>query len=331
MTALGKRWLLILLALFTGFAGVSFYNGSVSAAAKTKADKVKVRILPIQFFVDDTQYAPPSGQMAFIYKGSTYVPLRFIAYVLDQAVQWDGKTRTVTVRTPAKNEQISISKYKMNAEVRSGDRTQEKPYDLTLTVDRSAVTYLFHGKEKQPPAGLEGMIYKGTLYVPLRFFSESLGRQVHWDPKTFKITATSKSSQPDGAPQPETEAPSEDKPDPKPTVPGGSAKPSYDSIVSEATQQLKQLQNACKQELVNLAAELIVQYKQTSDVSKRAQLIEQGLNKVDECEAKFEQIIQQVSQRLSENGYSLDIISEFRAEFNRQKEQGMGILENMLD
>lgn len=47
--------------------------------------------------------------------------------------------------------------------------------------------YYFDGLNKQPEKDLQGFIYKDTTYVPLRFVSESLGKQVSWDDATSSI------------------------------------------------------------------------------------------------------------------------------------------------
>lgn len=323
-----RRMISIALALWISMTGMQ----SAATAAAGKPVDVKVRVLPVQFIIDDTQYAPPEGQSAFIYQGSTYVPLRFISYTLNQAVHWDGKTNTVTVRPPAGKEQVAIDEYKLNAKVRPGPTsTAAKPYDQTLRVDRSAVTYLFHGEKKQPPAGLEGMIYKGTLYVSMRFFSESIGHQVQWDPKTYRITANSGAKS--GGEKPTTGAkPNEPQ---QPGAPGtanggGATKPAYDTIVKEGRERLEQLQATCTDELSDTAFALLAQYRKTTDPKVKAQLKQQGLDEFNKCDARFEQELQKIRDQLTAHGYSLDVLEEFRAEYDKLVALGRKLLEGMM-
>lgn len=49
------------------------------------------------------------------------------------------------------------------------------------------LTYLFDGVEKTPTEG-SGFIYEGSTYVPIRFVSEALGKEVGWDEATGTIT-----------------------------------------------------------------------------------------------------------------------------------------------
>lgn len=52
----------------------------------------------------------------------------------------------------------------------------------------SSLKYMFDGVEKKPTAEQgDGFIYNGTTYVPLRFVSESLGKEVQWDSDTGTI------------------------------------------------------------------------------------------------------------------------------------------------
>ncbi|RTE05450.1 lamin tail domain-containing protein [Paenibacillus whitsoniae] len=57
--------------------------------------------------------------------------------------------------------------------------------------------YIFDGTEKQPTADQgQGFIYKGTTYVPLRFVTESLGKEVGWNDAAKTITIGKPSTTP---------------------------------------------------------------------------------------------------------------------------------------
>ncbi|OAS13279.1 NPCBM/NEW2 domain-containing protein [Paenibacillus oryzisoli] len=50
------------------------------------------------------------------------------------------------------------------------------------------LTYLFDGVKKAPPQDAKGFIYNGNTYVPLRFLTEALGKEVKWDGSTDTIS-----------------------------------------------------------------------------------------------------------------------------------------------
>jgi hypothetical protein len=50
-----------------------------------------------------------------------------------------------------------------------------------VNVEFANFKYFFNGVEKETEVGKEGFIHNGTTYVPIRFVSESLGKEVKWN------------------------------------------------------------------------------------------------------------------------------------------------------
>jgi uncharacterized membrane protein YgcG len=312
-----------------------------TAQAEQKPVEVQVYYPSMHFVIDGSEYAPPEGQQGFIYEGSTYVPLRFISYALQKAVKWDGDTYTVKVDKPSDTDTVSIRDYNANTLVRkpasaaSVDTAALKADKIEVYME--SIHYVFDGKEKQPAEDLPGFIYKDTLYVPMRFFSESVGKSIGWDPKTYTVSAKI-----DEPATPDTQKPAETTN--TPAVPpvtggggivsggggggiesggggggivsgggGGTVKPSYDSLISAAQSQLTALQNGCKADLNALADRYIT--------SKDGSLITQGLAKVAECDNQFNAIVNNLESQLKANQYDTAVIQQYKDEYTQIKEQ----------
>ncbi|GMK40609.1 hypothetical protein PCCS19_36650 [Paenibacillus sp. CCS19] len=72
--------------------GVLF--SGVSYAASTS---INVNFLPLKYFFDGIEKKAPEDQQGFVYKGTTYVPLRFVSEAFGKKVGYDGKTSSVYV------------------------------------------------------------------------------------------------------------------------------------------------------------------------------------------------------------------------------------------
>lgn len=101
-----------------------------------------------------------------IVDGATLVPFRFVAEAFKAEVEWDAKTKTVSMSFPTKNLTVRITENKPTVEItqNNADRIE------TLSV---------------PAKNLHG-----SLCVPIRFFAQVLGAKTDWDKTTKKITIT---------------------------------------------------------------------------------------------------------------------------------------------
>ncbi len=70
------------------FSGVSYAATSMN---------ITVSVLPLKYYFDGVEKKAPADQQGFIYKGTTYVPLRFVSDALGKKVGYDGKTTSIYV------------------------------------------------------------------------------------------------------------------------------------------------------------------------------------------------------------------------------------------
>jgi hypothetical protein len=96
-------------------------------------------------------------QAAFVSKGRTLVPLRFISESLGAQVAWNGKTKQATIKLGGSTLIVTI-----------GSKAAYVDKELT-TLDVPAITV------------------GGRTFVPIRFVSEALGAYVDYDPETKMV------------------------------------------------------------------------------------------------------------------------------------------------
>jgi len=286
---------------------------------------------------------PPAGQYVFIYNNTTYVPLRFVSYALQKSVSWDAKNVKVTVAEPNSSELVVIKEYLMNA--MNGNNTPAATKNITLNSVKAS--YGFNGTAKSVPAGLSSYLLNGSLYVPLRFLSESVGTEINWDQKGMTITAFSSTytmqnpdTTTDNYTDPTGKNPSASaKPTTKPTTAptggaagggsGGAAtgQATYESITSDTEAQLSALQSQSQSTLMSIAFE----YISAKDASSKASIKARGVQQLASFTSSFNSILSAAESKLKAGGYSTDIISQYRAEFEAQLQQGQNIAASMAD
>lgn len=104
-------------------------------------------------------YVPiTSGAKPIITKGSTLVPIRIISETLGANVQWNPKTKQVSISNPDTTINMTIGNPKV------------KVNDLLQTIPAAPV------------------IHKGSTMLPIRFVGEALDATVNWDSQTRTVS-----------------------------------------------------------------------------------------------------------------------------------------------
>lgn len=295
-------------------------SAPLSASAAAVSNTVKVQNMNVKMIFDGVSLQPPTGQYVFAYKNSTYVPLRFVSYALQKSVNWDAENVKVTVAEPTSSELVSIKEYLMNS-------TSTNPATIkTISVSDVKATYVFNGKDVVVPKGQISYTLNGTLYVPLRFISESVGKSINWDLKNKTITANSSTSQVGSGNEPSpTIAP---KPLPTSNTGGGmtgSGKVSYESITNDTEAKLSALRSQSQSTLMSIALE----YVAAKDTASKQSIKAKGLQQLSSFTSSFNSIVAAAEQQLSSNGYSTDIIQQYRSTFEAELQAGKDIAEGM--
>lgn len=306
--------------------------------AQAAASTVKTQSVAYETIFDGRTLQMPDNQYLFTYQGTSYVPIRYIAYGLLQSVQWNASTSTVTVSKPTDKEQVVLREYFLNAIGASGAPASIGNQKLSITPAKAS--FVFYGVKKQLPAGQTAYMLNNSLYVPIRFMSESTGMNVKWDSSSKRITITSP-------------APASDKPtEPKPEDPasgnaagsgnsgstgnasGGSAgggivmpsAPAYDDVKFRADAKLQTLYMNAKTTFLKLGQ----QYVDTSDKAKRAALKKQGEASLASFSSQFDSLVSQVEAELNKYGYSTSIIQEYRQKYNEELDAGRDLMSDMM-
>lgn len=305
---------------------IALLLGISPAATAEAANNVKVKSMAVKFEFDGTVLQPPAGQFAFIYKGTTYIPLRFVSYALEKNVHWNGKNSKVTVTDPTVSQLVAIKEKLMNL---SSQKVSDPAKTILMTPVK--VDYIFNGKAKVLPVGVTSFMHKGTLYVPVRFVAESAGSVITWDSKTktVKGISTSYKEEQTNGQKPDTDGDNSNGLPTQPVNPpasgNGTGKVSYESITSSIQAKLESLQAESKSTLLNLAT----QYLSASNEATKQELLAQGQQQLNSLSARFESIVGNAESQLKENGYSTDIINQYRKAFNDEIEAGKQLAEGL--
>lgn len=165
-----KKIIMCLLIIFCIFNFSQAHAKNINVKISNKDFKTS----PVNVKVDgENKYS--KEMPSFIYNRRTLVPIRFLSETFGAKVDWDQKSRAVTIKMPEKNIVLYIDKSKANID------------GVNKNIDKSYIARL---------AKING---GGTrTYVPLRFISELFGYEVSWDKQTMTaIINTNMSNNPE--------------------------------------------------------------------------------------------------------------------------------------
>lgn len=322
----------LLLLLLIGAAPLTA-SAPLSAAAAT-TDSIKVQSMNVKMVFDGVSIQPPAGQYVFMHNNTTYVPLRFVSYALQKNVSWDAKNVKVTVTEPSSSELVAIKEYLMNAG-NANSAAASTPKNIVLS--KVKASYVFNGSAKAVPSNQGSYILGGSVYVPLRFLSESVGNSISWNQETKTITASSAAYQAQAGTTPtpsstaggtSPSATATPAPSSGAAAGGGAAGNgvlTYEQITSDAEARLNALRDQSTSALMGLAME----YINAKDDATKTSLMAKGKQQLASFTASFNSIIADTEQKLNKNGYSTDIIAQYRATFEAELQKGMALAAGM--
>ncbi|PWW08469.1 copper amine oxidase-like protein [Paenibacillus cellulosilyticus] len=314
-------------------------------AQPTSNKSVKVQTSAFELVFDGKTVVLPEGQFIFVNQGTSYVPVRFISYALQKTVAWDSKTKKVTVSEPSDKERIVLQEYLMNAAGKSGQSSSVG--GKAITAAPVSASFVFDGTSRTLPTGQTAYMVNNTIYVPVRFMSESIGTEIKWDSATHRISGESQeyrqqqqaNSNTDSNTDQETgtgsdnengtEAGTSSGTEGTGAVSGGgvsAVKPTYEQIKADADTKLQSLYNTAKSRFASLA----LQYFSTEDEATKQKLKAQGEAYLAQVTSQFNTIIAQTEAKLTENGYDTAIIQEYRTRFESEMAEGQKQLESMM-
>lgn len=123
-----------------------------------------------------------SAAYALVYEDATYLPLRAIGEALGKNVNWNEKTKTITL------EGERTAKDSSNKYIKGETKTVwvQVRDDFTIVIDGKEKTFrTFAGKEIYP------LLYDGSTYLPLRAIGQIMDKEVEWDKDNKTVTLTS--------------------------------------------------------------------------------------------------------------------------------------------
>ena len=184
--------MLLVLCLVFPMAGAVYAAAPQSISVYLKPD------LTIKDGEQTKSFYDEKGQPVFplVYNGTTYLPVRAIAALMGENIEWDGKSRTIfigrTLSSPGSDNAPPSTDCARDGELPSGSKPSVQIVSALLMTD-IIIMYDFEIKVFMDAIGrnVYPINYQGSNYLPIRAVSGLMGEDISWDPGLKLITISS--------------------------------------------------------------------------------------------------------------------------------------------
>lgn len=310
--------------------------GATSVNAVPSKKSITLQKADFHFIVDGQVYHAPKESQGFLYNNRTYVPVRFASYLVENWVEWNQTTSTVSVTVPSATQLKQLQSYKAQYLDKKADVTKAasgwKQEKVTTSLD--VATFNFFGKVQANPSDATTFLYDGTLYVPIRYFAELVDLEITYQSSTKSVIIKTRNQSGNGSGNEpgsgsnggSSNGSSNENPGTGSgngaanggNTSGGSGEqvvPTREELVSATKAELTSLKNSLTSKVYNL----YTKYSEaTSDEDKQKYLAE-GVELLTTADIQVENIADKLNQELAKYDYELgndaaDLLAQYKKE-----------------
>lgn len=176
-----------LFSVFTWLLAITLLTVALPAQKALAVANVTARLRPDVTIVIDGEksvFYNVSGRQVHpvLYNGTTYLPVRAIGELMGMNVDWNGRTKTVTI---AGERTTPPTRGTPDTAPSAADIQASLRDDFTVVVNGYKRTFRdVTGRTVYP------LLYQGSNYLPVRAIGELMGKDVGWDGATNTVTLT---------------------------------------------------------------------------------------------------------------------------------------------
>lgn len=305
--------------------------GATSVNAVPSKKSITIQKADFHFIVDGQVYHAPKETQGFLYKNRTYVPVRFASYLVENWVEWNQATSTVSVNVPSTKQLKQLQSYKAQYLDKKADVTKAasvwKQEKVTTSLD--VATFNFYGKVQATPSDATTFLYDGTLYVPLRFFAELVNLDITYQSSTKSVIINTRKESNNGSSNGSSNGTgngSSNENSGNESTNGGASGgttggseeqviPTREALVSATEAELTSL----KRSLTTRVYTLYTKYTEATSTEDQQKYIDQGWELLATADTQVEKLLNKLNQDLEKYNYdkgteAADFLKQYKAE-----------------